>query len=258
MRHYHPDGEEIVKSFAKGINAYIDLTRADPDLLPMEFAALGLKPEHWTPEVVVSRHNGLFRNVNSEISAARRVLAIGAEETMRLTNFQPKVTDLKVPEDLDLSLLSNRITRLYGAGRSSIRFNRNDILPAYRAGEDQPVPDPLPDDLHLEARDCFLTVLHAGLKRHKPARTQYLFDVRRKNGRVELAIAQKGRSSLTAFLRFSEIIPRTDLTALREGSTFEAIPWQPGKVHGGTGPEVLSCRTVQQSGPGSPASERHG
>jgi len=44
LRHYHPQGEEIIGSFVRGINAYIDLTNTDPSFLPLEFDLLGLEP----------------------------------------------------------------------------------------------------------------------------------------------------------------------------------------------------------------------
>src|SRR5215470_7237933 len=34
---YHPQGRVILTAFTNGINAYIDLTRTRPDLLPVEF-----------------------------------------------------------------------------------------------------------------------------------------------------------------------------------------------------------------------------
>ncbi|MEN0051369.1 MAG: penicillin acylase family protein, partial [Bacteroidota bacterium] len=52
MNHYHPKGELIITSFMKGVNAYIDLTRKNPELLPMEFELLGIQPQKWTPEIV--------------------------------------------------------------------------------------------------------------------------------------------------------------------------------------------------------------
>ena len=70
LNHYHPRGPEIVTAFVDGINAYIELTEREPARLPLEFRILGIKPGKWTPDVVVSRHNGLFRNATHE--AAKR------------------------------------------------------------------------------------------------------------------------------------------------------------------------------------------
>src|SRR5438552_4565738 len=62
LNHYHPRGAEIVAAFVRGINAYIELTEREPALLPKEFRILGITPGKWTPAIVVSRHNGLYRN----------------------------------------------------------------------------------------------------------------------------------------------------------------------------------------------------
>ena len=64
LDHYHPRGAAIVGAFVGGINAYIEQTEREPARLPVEFRVLGIKPGRWTPEVVVSRHNGLYRNVD--------------------------------------------------------------------------------------------------------------------------------------------------------------------------------------------------
>ena len=136
MAHYHPEGKEIIGSFVRGINAYIDTTRRHPDLLPLEFRLLGLQPNHWTPEVVVSRHNGLFRNAGSEIGMARAVSALGREKILELLDLHPGKPALTLPRGLDASFLSREILGLYSASRSSIRFLPEDIQdPSQRAPE---------------------------------------------------------------------------------------------------------------------------
>jgi penicillin amidase len=79
LNSYHPRGEEIVSAFIKGINAYVDRMLSQPDLLPIEFRLLGITPGHWTPEVVVSRHNGLYRNATTEVRLAQAVQAVGPD-----------------------------------------------------------------------------------------------------------------------------------------------------------------------------------
>lgn len=128
MNHYHPQGEEIITSFVKGINAYIDLTNENPDLLPIEFRLLGIKPEHWTPEVVVSRHNGLYRNVGSELSLARRVQTMGGDLVEQLSNFHPGDPQLELAEGLDVSIIPNNVLDLYRARSSRLRFAPKDIV----------------------------------------------------------------------------------------------------------------------------------
>ena len=146
MNHYHPDGEEIITAFVEGINAYIDSTRENPDLLPLEFRLLGLEPQHWTPEVVVSRHNGLYRNVTSEVGMARRVLAMGADAVVQSMDLHPGTPELAIPEGVDYSLIPNQVFDLYRAARSRIRFRREDIvLEEYRSA-DEPETAAMPDE----------------------------------------------------------------------------------------------------------------
>ena len=62
FNYYHERGSAIIRSFTDGVNAYIEEARQHPDRLPPEFRALGIMPEKWTPEVVISRHQGLLGN----------------------------------------------------------------------------------------------------------------------------------------------------------------------------------------------------
>ena len=89
LNHYHPRGYEIVTAFVAGINAYIELTEREPARLPLEFRILGIKPGKWTPEVVVSRHNGLFRNVTQEVQYAQLVHLVGSDRAREFLNLHP-------------------------------------------------------------------------------------------------------------------------------------------------------------------------
>ncbi len=125
--HYHPRGEEIITSFVRGINAYIDLTKEKPSFLPLEFRLLDLKPKHWTPEIVISRHNGLFRNARAEVSIARLVHLLGEKKSRNLLNLEPGNPDLVPDESINLSFISSEIMELYSSARSSVRFEPKDI-----------------------------------------------------------------------------------------------------------------------------------
>lgn len=124
MNHYHPQGEEIITSFVAGVNAYIAMTEDDPSLLPLEFNLLGIRPGRWTPEVVLSRHNGLYRNVKMEVQFARLVPLIGVEQLKNLLYLRPHVPDLAVPEGLDYSLITDEVLRRY---RPSQKFTKEDL-----------------------------------------------------------------------------------------------------------------------------------
>lgn len=148
MRHYHPRGRRIVTAFVAGINAYIDLTVRVPELLPWEFAALEIKPGKWTPAVVVSRHNGLYRNANRELELAAIVHSLGPQQTKQLLAFEPGSPSLTPDASLDLGTLDSRALSLYRASRSRIRFEPQDMAAAFRAEvsrHEPPDPCSLPE-----------------------------------------------------------------------------------------------------------------
>ena len=80
LNHYHEDGYEIVSSFVAGVNKYIEEVNNNPELLPIEFKVLGIKPDIWTNEVVISRHQGLLGNISQELNIGRAVSLIGEKK----------------------------------------------------------------------------------------------------------------------------------------------------------------------------------
>src|SRR6267142_474280 len=76
FNYYHPRGEEIINAFTEGVNAYIIETEKDATLLPTEFKLLGMKPGRWTPDLVISRHQGLLGNITEEVRLGRAVAKI--------------------------------------------------------------------------------------------------------------------------------------------------------------------------------------
>lgn len=132
MNHYHPNGELIITSFVNGINAYIALTEQNPNLLPVEFKLLGIKPQKWTPEVVISRHQGLLGNINEELSTARAVTKLGAEKVKEYDWFHPGDPDLTIDPKIDTSILSKNILELYYAFRRGVAFEPKDLVAAVR------------------------------------------------------------------------------------------------------------------------------
>lgn len=130
---YHPHGAAIVQAFVRGINAYIDQTGKDPSLLSPEFRMLGIQPGHWTPAIVISRHNGLRANLDEEMNTALAVRAIGADAVKDLEHYQPADPDLRIDPAIDASLLSKGILELYDIHRSELEFTPDELLPEYRA-----------------------------------------------------------------------------------------------------------------------------
>ena len=135
LLHYHPHGPQIVRAFVDGINAYITGILKTPEKLPFEFRVLNTKPGLWTPEVVISRHQGLLGNVRDELNYGRLVKLIGPDKLRELSWFHPKTK----PTEPDLTLhvngdqLFQPILELYEAFRLPLKFGGR----ATKAGEDE-------------------------------------------------------------------------------------------------------------------------
>ena len=112
LSHYHPNGVEIVNAFVDGINAYVDEVLANPDLLTVEFELLGIVPGRWTPEVVISRHQGLLGNITTELNYGRAVAAVGPDVVKSLRVFEPRDPLLELDPAVDGDLLSQDILGL--------------------------------------------------------------------------------------------------------------------------------------------------
>ena len=100
LNHYHKDGFKIVSSFVSGVNKYIEEVNSNPELLPIEFKVLGIKPDIWTNEVVISRHQGLLGNIDQELNIGRAVSLIGEKKVKELMWFHPKEPSLKLDKKI--------------------------------------------------------------------------------------------------------------------------------------------------------------
>lgn len=134
LAHYHPRGAAIVSAFVAGINAYIDEANKAPEGLPLEFRLLGTRPQHWTPEVVISRHQGLLGNIGEELDYGRAVAVLGPEKVKWLAGFGPGDPNLIFDPAIDPRLLSANILESYGAFRTGLRFRPEDVAAGFRAG----------------------------------------------------------------------------------------------------------------------------
>ena len=132
LNHYHPHGEAIINAYVDGINAFIDETERDPDLLSMAFKLLGIKPGKWTPAVVISRHQGLLSNVTRELRIGRAVAAIGPEKVRELDWFRPGEPVLALDPAIDGARLEDEILHYYEAFRRPLEFKPDDVVAAYR------------------------------------------------------------------------------------------------------------------------------
>lgn len=156
LSHYHPRGEQIISSYVEGVNAYIEETRKDPSLLPAEFELLGIVPQPWTWEVVISRHQGLLGNVNKELEIGRMVSMLGEEKVKELYYFHPFDPEITIDPSIPQELLFKDLLELYNAFRSPLQFAPSDITASARNKELADIPiskDPYQNALDLVHED---------------------------------------------------------------------------------------------------------
>jgi len=139
MNHYHPEGEEIITAFVEGVNAYIEEVINKPELLPIEFMMLNILPGYWTPEVVISRHQGLLGNINAELRTGRAVTRGGVGLVKGLSWFHPRDPILGLDSTINGELLFDDILELYNAFRRGLQFESSDIAESFNTpdAEDQ-------------------------------------------------------------------------------------------------------------------------
>jgi len=133
LSHYHPHGVAIVGAFVDGVNAFVDQAAKDSSLVPIELRMLGLKPGRWTPDVVISRHQGLLGNIDDELRYGRFVAHFGAPLLEKVEWFHPApAPDLALDPMIDRAGLDAPILALYDAFRAPVRFQPSDLRSAYR------------------------------------------------------------------------------------------------------------------------------
>ncbi len=128
LNHYHPDGSEIIRAYTDGVNAYINEINQTPEKLPLQFKLLGIQPKKWTPEVVISRHQGLKGNVSQELELGMAVAKIGAEKVKELMWFHPNEPNLEFDPRVKADLLSKEILELHSAYAQGVQFEKADIV----------------------------------------------------------------------------------------------------------------------------------
>lgn len=128
MNHYHPRGDKIIPAYVAGVKAYIGQTEKDPGLLPAEFDILGILPQEWTPEIVISRHQGLLGNITRELNHGRAVYLLGEEKVKELNWFHPwGEPDISLDPQINGALLTHDILGLYNAFRRPVIFASQDV-----------------------------------------------------------------------------------------------------------------------------------
>ena len=136
MNHYHESGAEIINAYVAGVNAYIDQINQTPEALPIPFKILGIQPQKWTPEVVISRHQGLLGNIGLELEIGRAVADLGPEKVKELLWFHPRNPNLTLSKKIEKDLLFDDILAPYFAFRKPVQFKSKHLQAAYRSGKE--------------------------------------------------------------------------------------------------------------------------
>lgn len=124
LEKYHPRGVSIINDYVQGVNAYINEVNQDTSQLPIEFKLLEIQPKLWTPEVVISRHQGLLGNITQELNIARAVAKVGVEKVKDIVWFHPKDPNLVMDTAINSALLDKDILGLYNAFRKELVFQK--------------------------------------------------------------------------------------------------------------------------------------
>jgi penicillin amidase len=134
LARYHPHGAAIVGAFVDGVNAYVDAASRNPALVAAELRMLGIMPGRWTPDVVISRHQGLLGNIDEELANGRFVAHYGAALLEKVQWFHPGPGSPRLDLDpaIDGTALDAPILALYDAFRAPVRFQPSDITVAMR------------------------------------------------------------------------------------------------------------------------------
>lgn len=133
LNHYHPRGKAIIEAYVRGVNAAVDEAMKSPSTLPIEFRMLGITPGKWTPEVVVPPcHQALTSNVENEATHVRALAALGADRLKDLLWLQGGDPPLTLDPLVDPKTFPADVLKTYTAFRDTIRFQPDDIAPAYR------------------------------------------------------------------------------------------------------------------------------
>lgn len=127
LNHYHPQGVAIINAYVDGVNQYIEEILKTPAALPIEFKLLKISPAKWTPNVVISRHQGLLGNISQELNLGMAVAKAGDEKVKDIVWFHPKDPLLKLDTAIRGDLLKQDILSLYNASHSDIVFQPGDL-----------------------------------------------------------------------------------------------------------------------------------
>ena len=132
LSHYHPEGKAIIESYVAGVNSYIKEVLKTPEELPLPFKILAIQPKLWTPEVVISRHQGLLGNIGQELQIGRAVSLLGPKKVKELLWFHPQEPGINLDKKIDSKLLFEDILAPYFAFRKPVHFKSEHLKKDYQ------------------------------------------------------------------------------------------------------------------------------
>jgi penicillin amidase len=113
----------VFESFVAGINAYVELTRREPQRLPAEFGIAGTSPDLWQAEDVVRiRSHALTRNALSEVLRAKGASVYGDKTDLLRKNLEPPV----VPDNaggIDLDDVPIEVLDIFKLATATVSFS---------------------------------------------------------------------------------------------------------------------------------------
>jgi penicillin G amidase len=139
-RRYGPHVRAAAMAFTAGINAYIQVVRDHPDLLPLEFKRLGYFPEFWDPADLIRIRAGY----NSGIGDARRAeLACAGRLGLDAIAhpLEPPWT-VSVPRGLNPCSVAVKDLRLLQLAYAPLRLDSLQMVEATVPKLENPEPDP--------------------------------------------------------------------------------------------------------------------
>lgn len=152
LSHYHAQGAAIITAFTEGVNAYVKEANKHPEKLPVEFRLLNIRPGAWTPEVVISRHQGILGNVAEELDYGMATVAIGEKKLKELLWLHPGDPDMKMDSTIRGELLTREILSLYNAFKKDVLFTAADIVTTSRTNKRLPG-----DHVHNSGKNLAMT-----------------------------------------------------------------------------------------------------
>ena len=119
---YGEDAREIATAFAEGVNAYIDQVERGSAPLPVEFEALGYRPERWAAEDVVRiRSHGLVSNLADQVGRALVLREFGRKAERLRKRLEPRWR-YEVPAGLALDDIPDDVLDVYDLAIAPVEF----------------------------------------------------------------------------------------------------------------------------------------